>query len=132
MPKVRRKLGCLIPAVCLVIAAEAGLYLFMQMGVIRVGYRIRQEERRAGVLEDENRLLNFKLAAAKAPGNIIRQMQDRDINLGECTDRKIVWLSEPVARTGGIEEDLGGVIPERKDFIGLLCPENIGAGASKK
>lgn len=133
MSKTRRKIGCIIPIICLVFAAESGLYIFLQMSMLRVGYRIRQEEKRAQVLEDSNRLFNFKLASAKAPGNIIREMNTRDIDLNECTDRKIVWVDEPVSRTGGIADELGGnVLAERKDFIGLLYSENMGAAASKK
>lgn len=76
--------------VILLIVAVAFLYVWQRIQIFRIGYKIREHDKRILVLREENSRLQLKISGLTSPREIKKKVEEMELDLVPPKEKQIV------------------------------------------
>lgn len=77
-------------AAVIIILSLSFFYVYQRVQILRLGYKIRDVEKKTGILKEENSVLRFKISQLISPENIAKEVKKLGLDLGPPKEKQII------------------------------------------
>jgi len=90
------------------------VYLWQHTQLLRLGYTIREKEKKVAVLKKENQCLRLRICQLKSPRHIERMIAEKDLRLASTKNWQFVYVRMPFGLQAPVKTQVATKAPSLK------------------